>query len=99
MFGGIDNGLAGDRPFMGRTVVYQPEKDRFEPAVVVDVREDGWTATLRLLGHRGGIAEFVPYGGNHEFGTIPAGSWVTLEEYEGWKIYAEERSAAKGGET
>lgn len=82
---------------MGRMVAYQPVDGVFVPAVVVDVREDGWTVSLRCQDFHQRFVEFVPYGGGGEFGEIPVGTWVTLDEYEGWKIYADVRSAKGGG--
>ncbi len=91
-FGGMDRGVEGDAPYMGRIVAWQEAEGVFWPGMVLAVREDGWTVSLRVAGE---THEFVPYGGNDEFGTIPVGSWVTLDAYEGWKIYAAERAAQR----
>jgi hypothetical protein len=90
-FGGMDRGVPGDAPFLGRTVIYQETDGDFQPAVVTAIREDGWTVTLSLFATNT-IREFVPYGGNVALGVIPVGAWVTPDEYEGWKIYAAERA-------
>src|SRR5947208_6240585 len=95
-FGGMDQGTAGDRPHLGRTVAYQATDGVFTPAMVLEIREDGWTVSLRRH-DTNDVEEFVPYGGNREFGSIPVGTWVTLDEYEGWRIFSEERSAKEGG--
>lgn len=92
MFGGVDRGPEGDAPFVGRTVAFQGSADEFTPAMVLDIREDGWTVSLRRF-DTNDREDFVPYGGGRELGRIPVGTWVTLDEFEGWKIYAAERAA------
>lgn len=89
-FGGMDRGPEGDSPHLGRLVVFCRAAGEFSSAVVLDVREDGWTVSLRAF-DTNDVVEFVPYGGGRELGRIDPGSWVTLDEYEGWKIYASER--------
>jgi hypothetical protein len=93
MFGGMDRGAEGRRPTVGRTVAYQVSDGVFSPAMVLEIREDGWTVSLRRF-DTNDREDFVPYGGGREFGRLPVGTWVTLDEYEGWKIYASERKEA-----
>lgn len=91
-YGGMDRGLAGDQPHLGRVVAYQPAEDVFVAGIVQAVREDGWTVALTVGANE---YEFVPYGGTAEFGEIPVGTWVTLDAYEGWLIYEQERALKK----
>jgi hypothetical protein len=93
MFGGVDRGAEGDAPSVGRTVAYQVSDGVFAPAVVLAIRDDGWTISLRRF-DTNDVEEFVPYGGGREFGRLPTQTWVTLDEYEGWKIYESERKEA-----
>ncbi len=90
-FGGMDQGVEGDRPTMGRMVAYQHDRDEFVPAVVLKIYPDGWTVDLAPQ-DGGPVVQLVPYGGGKEFGELQPGSWATLEEFEGWKIWSDERS-------
>lgn len=96
LFGGVDRGVEGDAPSIGRTIAYQPSDGEFTPAMVLDIREDGWTISLRRF-DTNDREDFVPYGGGRELGRIPVNTWVTLDEFEGWKIYAAERAEGGGG--
>lgn len=79
-------------PYLGRVVAYKsgPGEGEWVPAVVEAVREDGWTVSL--WAPLEDTLELIPYGGAGEFGIVEPGTWVTLSEYEGWKIWASERA-------
>lgn len=91
-FGGMDRGVPGDTPFLGKTVIFR-NISTYLPAIVTAVREDGWTVSLQVFGENEQFSKsFVPHN-DGDFGEITDQSWVTLDEYEGWKIYAAERAA------
>jgi hypothetical protein len=83
-----------DEPFLGRTIAYRTGdgEDDWTSAVVTGVRSSS-TCSLFVFQDQS-THDFVVHGNE-------PGMWLTLDEYEGWKIWRPEREALKrqgGGE-
>jgi hypothetical protein len=82
-----------DEPYLGRDVAFRVENGEqgWEAAKVLRVYPDGWTCKLFVYADSS-VRELCPHADVGLGGNEPElGSWLTLAEYEGWRIWANER--------
>lgn len=83
-------GVEGNRPFIGKDVLYVDSDRSVAPAVVMKVYPDGWTVDLHV--HGGEDVDRVRVD-EEEKQELMRDSWTTRERYEGVKIWAPETAA------